>query len=299
LAAEAGPQIADLPNLPVGDGIGAVLGSDERLGQMLNLGWGLIGSLAGLGQASAATAVTECHAQHPGVLSRGLTVAEGLAEARSPAQETCLAVADQVGRSKGGTRAPDPNHGGQEQEQDAPQDEHCPGHALPPAGWPRREGWQGEPGQILSARPLEGGSAGGGLELEPADAVKIDLDPGVAILLGDHPAVSLLVIRTLDIAAGQTGWHADGTNHDDHGRGEVVAIALLQVKEKVVDKVAVGGRIGEVEAVGVAPQVALDGPRTVVAGRRVAGDLTGRVAVTGEWLRSSAMVGSGGRETTV
>ena len=151
------------------------------------------------------------------------------------------------------------------------------------------------PGELRLGLELRPGR--GGLEGNPAVAGEVELGPGVPILLPHHQPIFAGVILARRIAHGQAGGDAQAAGHHHHGRGVVIAIALLQIEEEIIHNVHIGrGRI-DVEGVGVdGSQVVLDGDGLIVRSAGVGGDAGGQVAgALGDGLGQIEVGGQRGR----
>ena len=92
----------------------------------------------------------------------------------------------------------------------------------------------GRPGQV--DRPLRRDRRG--VERHPAEALEVDLDPGVRVVGGDQPAaVALLLAR--GVAEGHPGRHAGRPHQHRHRPGVLLAVAAAQPEE--VDQVVAAG----------------------------------------------------------
>ena len=128
-----------------------------------------------------------------------------------------------------------------------------------------------------------GGRAGrrGGLEAHPADALEVDLRPGVRVV-GAHDVAAVLLLLARREADGDAGRDAERAGHHGHRRGELHAVAALALQERDdrLGAVLVAGGVGR-QVLGVdevrpaQPVLQRHRPRVVGGGLRVADDLAG------------------------
>ncbi len=121
-------------------------------------------------------------------------------------------------------------------------------------------------GVVEAAWPVQLRFAGGGLELDPAVAGEIDLHPGVCVALRDLVLEHFVVVEAFRIAADHTRRYAEAAQHNGHGCGVVVAVALANVVQEILDGVAPFRRGLDGVIVFVAAQVNLQSTRLVVDG---------------------------------
>ena len=106
---------------------------------------------------------------------------------------------------------------------------------------------------LLLVRAAPRGSAlrvlrgGGGVERQPADAVKVHFHPGVGVLAGEHHALAGRGVQgiALHIARGQPA----ARQSTAMALAKVAAIALAGIEQKIGNKVALGGRVVHLQRV--------------------------------------------------
>ena len=142
----------------------------------------------------------------------------------------------------------------------------------------------GQPAEDAAGAADGGGLAGrGGVVDDPADAGDFDFGPGVGVGLSDDEVFPDVVPVSAEEAVDVAGAQARGACEEDHGGGEVLAVALLPAVEEVLQgSFACGGaRRAGVAEVGVEPVAdgVGAGARIVQAVGQAPGDLLDALGV--------------------
>ena len=121
------------------------------------------------------------------------------------------------------------------------------------------------------------GRPGGRLEANPAVAGKENLDPAVAVAVGNDIDVLIRNLLAYGVAGNHPGRNALSAEQHGHRRGKVFAVAAPLVKQEMIHPIGIVGRRVHRQGIGQGFQIGFDGFGLIVRGFRAGGQFRAQI----------------------